>query len=209
MAKLALWLWGLYGMLGLVLRVVIQLRRTGDTGLRGLKGKAGSVEWLAGAAFVAGIVLGVAAPILALNDAVEPIDALDRTAVHVVGIVLYAIGLAGLVVAQGTMGESWRVGVDETERTSLVTTGLFSIVRNPIFTAMLTLAFGLSMLVPSVISILAVALLLLSVELQTRAVEEPHLLDKHGDAYSSYAGRVGRFLPGVGCLRPRRRELVV
>lgn len=203
MAKLALWLWGLYGVLGLVLRVVIQLRRTGDTGLRGLKGKAGSVEWLAGAAFVAAIVLGVAAPILALDDAVEPIDVLDRTALHVVGIALYAIGLAGLVVAQGTMGESWRVGVDETERTSLVTTGLFSIVRNPIFTAMLTLAFGLSMLVPSVISILAVALLLLSVELQTRAVEERHLLDKHGDAYSSYAGRVGRFLPGVGCLRPR------
>lgn len=201
MATLALGLWALYGLLGFVLRVAIQFRRTGDTGLRGVTGKPGSVEWLAGVAFVAAIALGVAAPILALNDVIEPIDSLDGTAVHVIGIALYAVGLGGLVVAQGTMGESWRVGVDATERTSLVTTGMFSIVRNPIFTAMVALTLGLALLVPSVISVLAVALLLLSVELQTRIVEEPHLLDTHGQAYSSYAGHVGRFLPGVGRLR--------
>jgi protein-S-isoprenylcysteine O-methyltransferase Ste14 len=203
MAKVALALWGLYGLLGFLLRVAIQFRRTGDTGLRGVKGRPGSVEWFAGVAFVAAIAVGVAAPILALADAVEPIDFLDRTAVQIAGIVLYAIGLAGLVVAQGTMGESWRVGVDTTERTSLVTTGMFSFVRNPIFSAMIALTVGLAMLVPSLVSLLAVALLLLSVELQTRAVEEPHLLASHGEAYSSYAGRVGRFLPRVGCLRPR------
>jgi len=33
-----------------------------------------------------------------------------------------------------------------------------------------------------------------------RAVEEPYLLDTHGDAYRGYATRVGRFLPGVGRL---------
>jgi protein-S-isoprenylcysteine O-methyltransferase Ste14 len=201
MATLALVLWALYGLLAFVLRVAIQLRRTGDTGLRGVKGKPGSVEWLVGVAFPGAIALGVAAPILALADNVEPIASLDKTAFNVAGIALYAIGLGGLIVAQGTMGESWRVGVDATERTSLVTTGMFSIVRNPIFTAMVALTVGLALLVPSVISVLAVALLLLSVELQTRAVEEPYLLDKHGQAYASYAGRVGRFLPGVGCLR--------
>jgi ABC-type nickel/cobalt efflux system permease component RcnA len=34
------------------------------------------------------------------------------------------------------MGASWRIGVDEGERTTPVTTGPFGLVRNPIFAAM-------------------------------------------------------------------------
>jgi protein-S-isoprenylcysteine O-methyltransferase Ste14 len=39
--------------------------------------------------------------------------------------------------------------------------------------------------------------------LQVRAVEEPYLLSVHGDAYATYAARVGRFVPGVGRLATR------
>jgi protein-S-isoprenylcysteine O-methyltransferase Ste14 len=198
MPELALWLWGLYGLLAFVLRVAIQLRRTGDTGLRGVKGRFGSIEWLAGVGFGSAIALGVAAPILALQDAVEPIEELNTTALHVIGIALYALGLVVVVFAQGTMGTSWRVGVEEGEHTSLVTSGPFALVRNPIYTGMLSVMVGLTMLVPSVISLAALALLVLSLELQTRFVEEPHLLDEHGPPYEAYAGRVGRFLPGLG-----------
>jgi protein-S-isoprenylcysteine O-methyltransferase Ste14 len=206
MPTAALWLWSIYGLLGFVLRVAIQLQRTGDTGLRGVTGRVGSVEWLGGVGFVAAIVIGVAAPILALQDAVEPIGALDTDALHVAGIVLYGCGLLAMVMAQGTMGASWRVGVDETERTSLVTEGPFALVRNPIYTALLTLVCGLVLLVPSVVSIAALALLVLSLELQTRFVEEPHLLHEHGPAYSSYASRVGRFLPKLGRLATAASE---
>ena len=38
--------------------------------------------------------------------------------------------------------------------------------------------------------------------MQVRAVEEPHLLATHGRAYADYAARVGRFVPGIGRLRP-------
>ena len=34
-----------------------------------------------------------------------------------------------------------------------------------------------------------------------RLIEEPYLTAVHGDAYRDYAGRVGRFLPGVGRIR--------
>jgi hypothetical protein len=44
------------------------------------------------------------------------------------------------VIAQFAMAESWRIGVDPNERTPLVTTGAFAMVRNPIFTAMLVTA---------------------------------------------------------------------
>lgn len=201
MSTAALLLWLVFGFLAVGLRVVLHLRRTGETGLRGVTGRPGSVEWLAGLGFVTAIALGVAAPILAIADVLEPIDALDTTPVHLVGLVLYGVGIATVLVAQAAMGSSWRIGVDPSERTALVTDGPFSVVRNPIFTAMLSVAIGLALLVPSVVSIAAVTLLVTSLELQTRIVEEPYLRGAHGERYSAYARRVGRFLPGVGRLR--------
>jgi protein-S-isoprenylcysteine O-methyltransferase Ste14 len=199
-AELSLWLWSLFGVLALGLRVVLHLRRTGETGLRGVTGRPGSLEWFAGLGFVAAIVIGVLAPVLAANDEVEPVDALDMTSLHVLGIVLYALGLVGVLIAQGTMGGSWRVGVDPSEQTALVTEGPFAIVRNPIYTAMITTMLGLTLLVPSALAFASFALLLASLELQTRVVEEPYLARAHGDDYVRYAARVGRFLPGIGRL---------
>jgi protein-S-isoprenylcysteine O-methyltransferase Ste14 len=198
--ELSLWLWSLFGLLALVLRVVLHVRSTGETGLRGISGRPGSVEWFAGIGFVAAIAGGVLAPVLALSDDVEAIDALDTTFVQVLGIVIYAAGLLAVLIAQGTMGGSWRVGVDLSERTTLVTGGPFSIVRNPIFSAMLATMLGLALLVPSWVAFGSIALLLISLELQIRLVEEPYLSRTHGEAYERYASSVGRFLPGIGRL---------
>ena len=105
--------------------------------------------------------------------------------------------------AQFAMGESWRIGVDESEQTEMVTTGPFSIVRNPIFTAMVPTALGLALLVPNVVAIVGFVALVVALEIQVRLVEEPYLLRTHGDAYAQYARRVGRFVPLLGRLQPR------
>ena len=107
-----------------------------------MSGRPGSAEWFAGVLFVVALVVGVAAPVLALADVVEPIAALDTTGVHVAGIALFAAGLAATLAAQFAMGESWRIGVDESERTDLVVTGPFSLARNPIFAAMPPTSLG-------------------------------------------------------------------
>jgi protein-S-isoprenylcysteine O-methyltransferase Ste14 len=202
-STLALWFWSLFGLLAVCLRVAIHLRRTGESGLRGLTGRPGSIEWFAGLGFVAAIAVGVLAAVLAESDDVNPIDAIDATFVHILGILLYAVGLFGVLVAQGMMGRSWRIGVDPSEQTALVTGGFFAIVRNPIYSTMITTILGLTLLVPSALAFASFALLLVSLELQTRVVEEPYLLQAHGDSYREYAGRVGRFLPGVGLLSRR------
>jgi protein-S-isoprenylcysteine O-methyltransferase Ste14 len=111
------------------------------------------------------------------------------------------VGFFGVLAAQAGMGASWRVGVDATERTELVTTGAFAVVRNPIFTAMLTTMAGLALLVPTAVSATALLCLLVAVELQVRLVEEPYLLRTHRQAYDSYAAATGRFVPGLGRLR--------
>jgi len=204
MAALSLALLVLYASLAFGARALVQLRRTGSTGFKGISGSPGSPEWLGGVLFVAAVGLLFAAPVLGLAGGIEPLSALDRPAVHALGLVLYAAGLAGTLVAQGAMGSSWRVGVDASETTDLVTDGPFSVVRNPIFAAMIPAVLGLALLVPNVLSLAGVVLLVVAVELQVRLVEEPYLLRAHGDGYAAYASRVGRFVPGVGRLRSGR-----
>jgi protein-S-isoprenylcysteine O-methyltransferase Ste14 len=201
MAVLALIAYGLYLALAFGVRTWLQVRRTGSTGFKGVSGKIGSPEWLAGVLFVVALVVGVAAPILALTGIVEPVAALDKTAVHVIGIALFVTGLAGTLAAQVSMGKSWRIGVDKAERTDLVTHGPFALVRNPIFAAMLPTSLGLALMVPSWVAIAGFAALFTALELQVRVVEEPYLRHTHGDRYDDYAGTVGRFLPGVGRVR--------
>jgi protein-S-isoprenylcysteine O-methyltransferase Ste14 len=199
-ADVALALWTLYGLLAVVVPVVLQLRRTGSTGLKGVSGKPGSIEWLAGVGFIVAIGLGVSAPLLAKSGDVEPIDALDHTAVHAAGVVLFALGLVVTVGSQQWMGRSWRVGVDESERTELVTGGPFTLVRNPIYSGMTMALGGLAMLVPSAVVLGSLALLFVSLEAQTRLVEEPYLARVHGEEYARWGRRTGRFLPGLGRL---------
>lgn len=201
MPELALVLWGVFGLVGFLGRAALQRARTGSWGVRGVSGSPGSAEWTAGVLFLASIALAVAGPALEAADAIGPIGALDEHGVHAAGGALFAVGLVATFGAQLAMGTSWRIGVEESERTELVSDGPFAIVRNPIYSAMLPAVAGLVLIAPSVPALAGWILLLLALELQVRVVEESHLLRTHGDAYSSYAARVGRFVPGVGRLR--------
>jgi protein-S-isoprenylcysteine O-methyltransferase Ste14 len=189
-----------FGLAGLV-RIAIQLRRTGKTGLIGLRRDAGLLDWLSGILFVGGMAIGIASPVLVLNDVLDPISALDVDALHAIGIVLAASGGLAVFAAQLGMGESWRIGVSDEERTDLVTGGWFSLVRNPIYAAMIAGWTGLALMVPTWLGIAAIAVVFLGLELQVRFVEEPYLLRTHGTEYRSYGSAVGRFVPGVGRLR--------
>jgi protein-S-isoprenylcysteine O-methyltransferase Ste14 len=146
------------------------------------------------------MLAGAAAPLAELAGAIEPIALLSVRAASLAGFLLYAIGLAGTFASQLYMGSSWRIGVDTAERTALVTSGPFAVVRNPIYTALLAGWLGIVLIDPNLIQLAALLTSLVGLELQTRLVEEPYLLRTHGDAYRSYARRVGRFVPALGRL---------
>ena len=197
MAALALVLYAVYLLVGFVARTVIQLRRTGDTGFRGLSGRPGSVSWWAGVLFVVALLVGVAAPVAGLLG-LGAVGWLDHPAVGRVGVVVAGAGIASTLAAQLRMGAEWRIGVDETEQTGLVTDGLFAVVRNPVFTAMGLTGLGLVMVVPNLVGLLGLVALVVALELQVRVVEEPYLRRRHGARYAAYEATVGRFLPGLG-----------
>lgn len=117
--------------------------------------------------------------------------------VRAVGLALMAVGIVLTLIAQIEMGASWRVGVDPSEMTDLVTTGLFAWVRNPIYTAMLTALLGLVLAVPNVLAAVAFFVAFVGLELHVRKVEEPYLLRRHPEGFRAYARRVGRFVPRV------------
>ena len=190
MPELALILYAVFLLLAFGWRTWLQVRRTGSSGFHGISGHPGSAEWLGGVLFVIALILGVLAPVLAIADVVEPIDALDQGEVHGFGLGLGLLGILGTLLAQTAMGSSWRIGVDEQESTDLVTSGPFAVVRNPIFSAMLPASLGLALMVPSVVAIAGALALLVAVELQVRVVEEPYLLTAHGETAASACSRI-------------------
>ena len=199
MNRLALFLYAVFALTAFGWRTWLQWRRTGDTGLR-MHAKPGTIQWWAKLAFVAALLAGVAAPIAGLAG-LAPIEALDNNGLQLLGTLLAVAGIALTVAAQWQMGASWRIGVDPTERTGLVTGGVFGWVRNPIFTAMLVTAVGFALMVGNIVAIVGLVALIVALEVQVRAVEEPYLTATHGPDYRSYAASAGRFLPGVGRLR--------
>lgn len=199
-ADMALVLFAIFGVLGFGWRSWLQYRRTGSTGFRGIRA-GGPVERLAGVGFVVALAVAVSGPILQEAGVVGPLGMLNEVCIQTIGIVLATAGIAATVYAQLEMGDSWRIGVDTTETTTLVHTGMFGRVRNPIYAAMFLFGIGIVLVTPNVVALAGLILLVATIELQVRRVEEPYLLRTHGDAYRAYAASVGRFVPGVGLIR--------
>jgi hypothetical protein len=198
MAPAALALFVFFALLSFGGRAWLQFHRTGDHGFRGFSGPPLSTAGVGGFLLSAGGIAALLAPLGELfgggRIAVAPLPASLRAA----GLALMLSGIALTWIAQIEMGASWRIGVDPSEKTELVTTGLFAWVRNPIYTAMLTMLLGLILSVPNVLAAVAYFVAFIGIELHVRKVEEPHLLRLHPAGFRKYAGRVGRFVPCVG-----------
>jgi protein-S-isoprenylcysteine O-methyltransferase Ste14 len=123
------------------------------------------------------------------------------------GWLLFLSGLVITLAAQVQMGASWRVGIDD-RPTALVTRGLFALSRNPIFAGMFLTLAGVVLIAPAPWTLTGYVVSLIVIALQVR-LEERNLVRLHGDAYATYAARVGRFVPRLGRLRARGMTEVV
>ncbi|HBZ69410.1 MAG TPA: isoprenylcysteine carboxyl methyltransferase [Deltaproteobacteria bacterium] len=198
MAFGALALYVLFALLAFGWRAWLQFQQTGDHGFRGLSGPFLSSAGVAGFLLSAGGITALLAPLAELFWRGRVGTAPLPTSVRGFGLALMALGIVVTLVAQIEMGASWRVGVDPSERTELVTKGLFAWVRNPIYTAMLTTLLGLVLVVPNILAAVAFFVAFVALELHVRKVEEPYLSRLHPEQFRAYARRVGRFIPQVG-----------
>lgn len=109
------------------------------------------------------------------------------------GLLLLATALIWTIVAQQQMKESWRIGIDKTIRTELITQGLFSLSRNPIFFGMILSLAGLFLVTPNALTGLFLILGYILIQIQVR-FEEDFLVMTHGDLYLKYKQKTKRFL---------------
>jgi protein-S-isoprenylcysteine O-methyltransferase Ste14 len=177
-------------------RMWLQHRRTGDAGFRAVSGNA--IDRASSLLITLAAVAITLAPVAMLSGKLHAVSLMTQRPIQFLGIALFVAAFVLTVRAQLDMGNAWRIGVDRSEDTSLVTTGTFQLVRNPIFSGVFLAFLGVALMVPNGLALAALVLLLVGLELHVRLVEEPYLQRVHGDRYRQYASRVGRFIPKIG-----------
>jgi protein-S-isoprenylcysteine O-methyltransferase Ste14 len=104
------------------------------------------------------------------------------------------VALGGSWICWKIMGRSWRMGIDPADKTPLVTTGFYSLVRHPIYalSSQLIICTAVTCASPLMLLVAVLHILLLLFE---SAREEVYLVRLHGAAYEEYRRRTGRFIP--------------
>jgi len=127
------------------------------------------------------------------HDTFLPIQHLDNPTINYIGLSCLVISLIWTVIAQMHMKNSWRIGIDTETKTELVTGGLFSISRNPIFFGMIVTLLGAFLATPNALTVLFLILGYILIQIQIR-LEEEFLTKEHGQEYLKYKLKVRRLI---------------
>jgi protein-S-isoprenylcysteine O-methyltransferase Ste14 len=118
----------------------------------------------------------------------------DNRALQWLGVAVLAASVAVYALALAAMGDSWRVGIDDSQETpaTLVTRSIFAHSRNPIYAAMDLLVLGAFAIHGRVVLLLIALSLMFLLHLQILR-EERFLAARYGEKFHEYARRVGRY----------------
>ncbi len=152
------------------------------------KGKTGFVKMIELTMKVATLLVPVMEVIsISLNISNLPLI------VRYVGIIIAILGDIVFVISVWTMKDSWRAGVSPTDKTELVTTGIYQISRNPAFLGFDLVYIGVCLMFFNWVLLLVSVFAMLMFHLQIVNVEEDFLLDSFGEEYISYKKKVNRY----------------
>jgi len=109
----------------------------------------------------------------------------------------FALGLASLGFwswAQFALGKEWSPQLQLRKEHHLVTTGPYSRIRHPLYTAMLGYGTGLALVTANWVFVVFVVVVIGGL-LARVPKEEQMMLEEFGEAYKCYMQRTGRFFP--------------
>lgn len=152
------------------------------------KGKVDFVKFIEVTMKIITIIVPIAEIIsILLNTSVLPVW------VRIVGICIAVTGVAVFITSVVTMRDSWRAGVSKTDKTELVTSGIYSFSRNPAFLGFDLVYIGILLmffnLILFIISVFGVVIF----HLQIVNVEEDFLIDTFREEYINYKKKVCRY----------------
>ena len=114
--------------------------------------------------------------------------------VRIVGVLVAIVGVAVFIISVLTMRDSWRAGVSKTDKTELVTKGIYKISRNPAFLGFDLMYLGILLMFFNLVLFGVSLFAMLMFHLQIVNVEEEFLLEAFGDEYLRYKKKVCRYI---------------
>ena len=112
-------------------------------------------------------------------------------------IILSFVSIWLAVSAIAELGKQWSLTARLTENHKLITSGVYSIVRHPIYTAMFGMMVATGFVISHWIALpIAIIVFLIGTKIRTNA-EEKLLSDAFPDEYKEYATRVAPLIPFV------------
>ena len=153
------------------------------------KGKTGFVKFVEVTLKISTYVL----PIIQLISILWYVGTAHIT-LRIVGCVITAAGVLTFVVSVVQMKDNWRAGVQREEKTNLVTTGIYSISRNPAFLGFDLMYIGILFAFFNWYLCLATSFVIVIFHLQIVNVEEDFLVEVFGEEYLKYRAKVCRYL---------------
>lgn len=114
--------------------------------------------------------------------------------VRIVGVLVAVVGVAVFIISVLTMRDSWRAGVSKTDKTELVTKGIYKISRNPAFLGFDLMYLGILLMFFNLVLFEVSLFAMLMFHLQIVNVEEEFLLKAFGDEYLRYKKKVCRYI---------------
>ena len=121
---------------------------------------------------------------------------MDGQAIRWLGVALFAGGGALRMWPVFVLGHRFSGLVAIQRGHTLVTDGIFGVIRNPSYLGMLILTFGWALAFRSWVGVLLAALLIPTLVARIRA-EEGLLRTQFGDEYETYLSRTSRLIPGL------------
>jgi protein-S-isoprenylcysteine O-methyltransferase Ste14 len=107
---------------------------------------------------------------------------------------LFGVSIVLGAIFSAQLKDSWRIGVHEDQKTTLIKDGIYAHIRNPYFLSFFIMFFGLFCIRPS---LLLLVLILGAVTVFHLMVlkEERYLMGVHGIEYKDYKNNTNRYLP--------------
>ena len=116
------------------------------------------------------------------------------TAIRIIGAITSVGGTVIFIVALWTMRDSWRAGVSKTDKTELITNGIYHISRNPAFLGFDLLYIGTLLMFFNWILCFLTVFAVIMYHLQIVNVEVNFLLVAFGNEYLQYKKKVCRYI---------------
>ena len=153
------------------------------------RGSTSFISFAMGTAFI----LLTAAPLLIYWH----IAMLDCVALGIIGLLLGAGGLVVRAAAFITLGRFFSRTLREAEQHTLVTSGIYKLIRHPGYLSDFMIFIGIALALGNLILITAIPVLFIPAYIYRINVEEMMLLEVFGKQYTEYRKKSKRLIPFI------------